>query len=375
MTIQSFEFDAHLAERCIAFRFDRYRSQPGWIPPFRAQLLRYYDPGFSFYSQPGNRHRHFVAAAGDRLLGHVTAIVNAELQRSEGSALGLLGLFECCEDEAVALDLIGTALDWLKREHAITRAWGPMNFDIWHEYRLKTRGFDRAAFFGEPCNPSAYPRYFRLAGFVPRETWASVEIEGEQSFREVMAPHGATEGDVTAAGYSFETVDPRSSRQVSDMHRIEVATLAGACGHTPLPLAGYASLLADYSRVVSTRFVTLLRAPTHEAVGLAIAYPDPSAAVRSMRGEHDLAARFRFAINSWPNERAIFYFLGILPEARRPQRGLGRALFHHVLGRLLAARYRKVVFALIASGSGARPIVGEPMRAAQSEYALFERAI
>ena len=66
MALTSFDFDPSLREAFINLGYDLYRGDRQWIPPLRAELLRQLSPEFPFYSQPGNRCRHFLAKAGGK---------------------------------------------------------------------------------------------------------------------------------------------------------------------------------------------------------------------------------------------------------------------------------------------------------------------
>jgi hypothetical protein len=100
-------------------------------------------------------------------------MVNAAIRDEDGTAVGLIGFFECVEDPVVATVLLDAARDWLREEHGLQRIWGPMNFDIWHSYRFMTRGFDQVPFYGEPDNKACYPT---SSSTLPSPYPASVEV-------------------------------------------------------------------------------------------------------------------------------------------------------------------------------------------------------
>ena len=72
-----------------------------------------------------------------------------------------------------------------------------LNRDIWHGYRLMTRGFDRPPFAGEPRNPATYPAIFEQAGFHVRRRWNTFEL-GRDALDDLLARF---EGAVLPAGY------------------------------------------------------------------------------------------------------------------------------------------------------------------------------
>ena len=375
MPIQSFAFDPALSETCVELRYDLHRSDLRWIPPLRSFLRRYYEPGFGFYQCADNYHRHFVAMANDAVIGHVTATIDGDLCVRQGQRIGAVGLFECIDDEAVAADLLDSAIAWLRDEHDVQRVLGPMAFDIWHEYRFKTAGFNMPVFLGEPYNPPRYPEYFLTAGLTALERWNTVQVTGRQALENLIAPFADNLQVLLDEGYRFDKVDRHNPRDFRAVFDVETGAFQDAVAYTRPPFEEYKLRLQAYARIAGTGLVNILRSPDGPAVGLSIVFSDPAKAVRAMRGEDGLAAQLRFLLRSWQRDRAIYYFIGAVPSELGRPRGLGRAMLHYTVKQILDAGYDTIAFALIGSGSRVRRILGDTIQSAQSEYTLYERAI
>ena len=177
MALESFTFDSDLTESFLGFGYDLYRDDLHWIPPPRRELRAQFEPTFSFYGKKGNAHRHFVSARGGRVVGRVSAMMNRDLKIGNGRPTGIFGFFDCIPDYAVAEELLGAASAWLADQGA-GAILGPMNFDIWHGYRVMTQGFDREPFYGEPYNKAYYPAFLTRFGFTAERRWNSVEVTG-----------------------------------------------------------------------------------------------------------------------------------------------------------------------------------------------------
>ena len=164
MTVHDFSDDTTLTDRMVRFGAELYRGDDNWIAPFQSSLRQQLSPSYRFCRKPGNDRMNFVAMDGGKTVGHAAAMVNADLRETDG-AVGTVGFFECVDHYAVAEKLFTAAIDWLRRVHGITRVWGPMNFDIWHDYRMMTRGFDRPVFdfttTAERLRQAVLPRLFR----------------------------------------------------------------------------------------------------------------------------------------------------------------------------------------------------------------------
>ncbi len=373
--IRSFEFDRALSEACVEFRYMLHRSDPRWIPPPRSLLRHYYQPDFGFYQCADNHHRHFAAIKGDAVIGHITATINGSLRDQEGQSIGLVGLFECVDDDSVAADLLGDAISWMCGEHGVRHVWGPMAFDIWHEYRFKTAGFGMPVFLGEPYNPPRYPGYFLRAGFTELERWNTVQVTGRQSLENLIAPFADNLQLLVDEGYRFHQVNRRDPRDCRAVYDLETVALRDALAYTRPSFEEYQLRLQAYARLAGTRFVSTLLAPDGRTTGLSVVFADPARAVRAMHGDDNLAARLRFLLRAWKRDRAIYYFIGALPAATGKPRGLGRAMLYYTVKQVLDAGYDSIAFALIGSASRVRKILGDAMQLAQSEYCLYERAI
>jgi hypothetical protein len=373
--IRSFAFDPALSEACVELRYELHRSDLHWIPPLRSFLRRYYEPGFGFYQCADNYHHHFVAMANGAVIGHVTATIDGNLCVRQGQRIGAVGLFECIDDEAVATDLLDSAIAWLRDEHDVQRVLGPMAFDIWHEYRFKTAGFDMPVFLGEPYNPPRYPEYFLRAGFTGLERWNTVQVTGRQALESLIAPFAGNLQALFREGYRFDQVDRHNPDDFRAVFEVETAAFQDAVAYTRPPFEEYQLRMQAFARIAGTQLVNILRAPDGRAVGLSIVFSDPAKAVRAMHGDDGLAARLRFVLRSRQRDRAIYYFIGAVPAARGRTRGLGRAMLNYTVKQVLDAGYDAIAFALIGSESRGRRILGNVMQLAQSEYTLYERAI
>src|SRR4029077_4517372 len=134
-------------------------------------------------------------------------------------------------------DLLLSAVEWLRSEHGVQRIRGPLNFDIWHGYRFMTRGFERARFFGEPCNPPYYPDLFKRSGFAVCRRWSSFELPGSLPPSGLSSAGGLSWRDFVARGYRFEAFGHRPfAESVGLLHQVLLQSFSSFPGYTPIPL-------------------------------------------------------------------------------------------------------------------------------------------
>ena len=145
MFITRFKHDQALSREFVDLEYRLYRNDPHWVPPLRRGRLREVGADNPLFQRPGHDRIHFLVHDGHHAVGRLVAAVSPDLRDEDGTPVGTVGMFECDESPAAASALLGAGVEWLREKHGIRRVWGPMNYDIWHGYRLMVRGFERAA--------------------------------------------------------------------------------------------------------------------------------------------------------------------------------------------------------------------------------------
>ena len=371
MAIQSFEFDRELSAAFAAFCDDLYRADCNWIPTSRSELLSQFAPEFFFYQGSGNRHRHFIASENGKTVGHVSALVNSELEDRDGTPVGSLGLFECVNNYAVAADLLEHATKWL-RENKLRRIWAPVNFDIWHGYRLMTRGFAEKTFYGEPYNKSYYPDFFARFGFAVKKTWDSLEITGRATLEKMIARFESRYRSVLDEKYRFKSIDMDDADELQQLYKVLVRSYQGFLGTTAFKFDSFERILIQYLKHFEARFVHLVHDPNGNIAAFSVAYPDYSDALRAVHAQVIRSSKPALRAQPPQAHRVIFYMIGATPEEIERRHGLGSAAYYYTLQQILGAGFETVLFAIIADDSGGRRLLGEEMRLAQRTYSLYE---
>lgn len=362
MLIHDFKFDRASSEAFLAFRRELHRDDVG-LTHGGAELAAFL-PEFAFHRRPGNDHRNFVARFDGRIVGHVSASVSAERRDRDGTPVGALGYFECVDDPSLPGALLGAAIGWLRDAHAIKRVWGPLNFDIWHGYRFMTSGFDEAPFLGEPRNKTYYPRAFERFGFFVRHEWSTIEIVGREELAALAAVSQHRHRDALAAGYSFRALDADCADDRRSLYDLEIAAFRQFLCYTPLPQSVFEAQFSAYTNRLSPRFFHLGFDPRGEAVAFAVAFPH-------QLGGLPVSSREAGAPSD-PSGRAVLYMVGVAPAEAVAQRGLGRAILHFTLRRLLEAGVDRLIVALITDETVRKSVFGDGTGQSRRTYALYE---
>jgi len=116
-----------------------YRTDPQWVPPLlveRHELLSARNPVFAHLTL-----RAWLACRGERVVGRISAQVDALYEQTHGARVGYFGLLEADDDAEVFAALLGIAEEWL-RAQGMTEIRGPFNLSINEECGLLVDGFD-----------------------------------------------------------------------------------------------------------------------------------------------------------------------------------------------------------------------------------------
>src|SRR6185436_6321785 len=199
MKVIDFDSDAGWLKRFLDFPRQHYASDSNWMPdPAELRLLT--DSGSS-----STKWRNFLALDGEEVCGRVSAIVNPRVCDEDGHPYGQLGFFECVNDLPTARLLIDSALHWLRSNlPAPGKILAPLNFDTWHAYRFRTKGFDEPTFFMEPHNPVYYSSLFAEHGFAPVAHYITKTVNDLSPLLAFWEPY---QRDLVAKGFTVRSFD------------------------------------------------------------------------------------------------------------------------------------------------------------------------
>jgi hypothetical protein len=366
-----FEHDPDMVRRYLRLVRRVHANDPLWVAPLERTTARMLSGENPFFESPANAFRGFALRRGGELAGHVLATVNGDHIGESGERIGALGFLEVEPEYTIFRQLIEPALAWLEDQAGASRVWATMNFDIWHGYRVMTRGFHLPPFLGEPRNGPWLPEFLECAGFERRKSWVSATTSRE--FLVGRAPFfRARHDEAMSDGYRIRQLQAGSPAEIARLHHLVVTSFEPFFAYTPVGLEPFASLLGGFLRLTGTELATVLEDPQGEAIGFSLAFADPMPVLKRLNGHDGLLSRWRALLPPAP-DRALHYMIGVLPGGRTLHAGLGSALMYDTLGRILEASYPQTTFALMADDSPARYFAMDQAKTAEREYALFER--
>ncbi|MBA2349517.1 MAG: hypothetical protein H0V81_14620 [Solirubrobacterales bacterium] len=125
----------------IKLPFRLYAGESNWVAPLLFERRQFLDPRKNPFFQHA-QVQLFLARREGRVVGRISAHIDANLDAFQGTEWGLFGFFECEDDPEVARALVEAARAWLAGRGRKTMV-GPMDFTTNDECGLLIEGHDR----------------------------------------------------------------------------------------------------------------------------------------------------------------------------------------------------------------------------------------
>lgn len=337
MKVVDFDADASLLQRFLDFPRRLHAADPNWLP----------DPGEARWLAAVAR-RKFLVMEGDDVYGRAAVMVNPRLCDGGGHLYGQLGFFECVDDLPGATLLIDAALEWLRTDMPEAQTvLAPINFDTWHSYRLRTRGFDRPTFLMEPYNPPYYPTLLTALGFAPVSHYLTKTVS---DLLALLTAWERYHQEVTARGYTFRSFNLAAWRdEIALLYRLSLAIFRENLFFVDISEDEFRALYEGLAAKINPDLLVFVLNPNDEPLGFSFAVPD-----HRQPGTVNLKT------------------VGILPGEYGA--GVGAALACEAYRRFRAKGFTRVNHCLMRAGNRANQFdrgLGEITR----EYALYARSL
>ncbi len=322
-----------------------FRGDPHWTPPLRGELLGSRLLGLTGLLTPKHPyHRsadviHFVARAGRRLLGRVSAAVNHRYNEHHRVKIGFFGFFDACNEFEVVEALLDSAREWLAGRGMETMR-GPGGYsNATHEANqaVLIDGFDHPPTVELTHNPPYYAEMLERYGLRKVKDYHAYMIriaEPSERLRRVAA--------AVQRRREIETRPIDKRRLHEEVNRIvEIYNEAWANNWGFLPLTDdEAGAMADTLQLVADPGLLRFASIDGELAAVLGALPDPFVPLQPtwnrlrdadlMRGLRLLRTRHRI-----PRMRLMFF--GVRPRFRKL--GIDAVLYHQVLAYALSHGY------------------------------------
>lgn len=149
-----------------------------------------FNPCHPFYRRGTSQCFVALDPATGLKLGRIAAFVDAKTKplnpQESHNSFGSFGYFECpLKSPSTACALLRAAEKWLA-EQGCNEVIGPIDFTIFHGYRIMSSGFERPAYLGEPRTPPHHRELLEQCGYSPRSTWRTYDFSADDHLAQVQ---------------------------------------------------------------------------------------------------------------------------------------------------------------------------------------------
>ena len=329
---------------------------PGeWVPPIKDSLRNELSDANSFFKRS---KAHFFMVEDEK--GEIQARLMAFIDNLAPRDIGFFGFYESCNNKEANQKLFSQAKEWFKKE-GVREIQGPMNFNIYNNYRLMTKGFDKKPFVGEPRNPEYYPLLLENMGFEVLETWRSWDLPAEVISQ---IRKGVEKKRVGSPQEKYQVKIPDLSKLEEELKRIypcAMEVFQENYNFTYIPLNEFLErFLSLRPFLIPGSFVVLEESSHQNPVGFTYGYVDPADLLIQANGD---GLKAQELLSKFGPEKMVLHTIGLHQDHRA--KDAFYCLAHPLIQ--LADQFPQAIGALAKSGPTVYDKVGKPTR----EYSVY----
>jgi len=309
--------------RFIDLPFRLHAGTP-WVPPLRLERWLFLNRRANAYFTHG-RAQYFLARRGERIVGRISAQVDAAYNEFHDNRWGMFGFLEFEEDAEVLAALLHVARGWL-RERGCDHMIGPMDFSMNDESGVLIEGHELEPLVRQPWHPPYYQRLCEQAGLTKEMDLLSWDLSVED--RSQLDPK-LFEFAERAAKTNEVTIRPMSRRHM----RREMDAFADVYnsawsrnwGFVPYGKADLDSYTLELKYLVNSPGWYMVAERHGETIGMAITVMDVNQVLKKMKGRLLPFGWWHFLRRHRTVDRLRVGFLGVKREYQHT--GAGAALY------------------------------------------------
>jgi len=349
-----------------------YSNEPNWVAPLRFERRQFLDRTKNPYFQHA-RAEYFLAEREGRVVGRITAQVDALLQEVQHSRGGQFGFFECeCDPEAAGA-LVDAAARWLAAQDCDAMV-GPQDFTMNDECGLLIEGHDRTPIVGTGWHHTYYRELLEGAGL--RKAMDLFMWELYIQNRDKVLPIIWELADRLEPEHGI-TIRHASKRDLkAEMRRfIEIYNVAWEhnWGYSPLTEAEIAHAAKTLKPILDEHWM-MFAEKDGEAIGVAVTVPDFNQVLHRLDGRL-LPLGWLTALRARRHiDRVRVGFLGVKPEWQHAGVAAGLYKEHFDMAEVTPQTWGEMGWILETNDPMNRAMEGMGGRIAR-RYRMFERTL
>jgi GNAT superfamily N-acetyltransferase len=349
-----------------------YSNEPNWVAPLRFERRQFLDRTKNPYFHHA-RAEYFLAEREGRVVGRITAQVDALLQEVQHSRGGQFGFFECERDPEAAGALVDAAARWLAAQGCDAMV-GPQDFTMNDECGLLIEGHDRTPIVGTGWHHTYYRELLEGAGL--RKAMDLFMWELYIQNRDKVLPIIWELADRLEPEHGI-TIRHASKRDLkAEMRRfIEIYNVAWEhnWGYSPLTEAEIAHAAKTLKPILDEHWM-MFAEKDGEAIGVAVTVPDFNQVLHRLDGRL-LPLGWLTALRARRHiDRVRVGFLGVKPEWQHAGVAAGLYKEHFDMAEVTPQTWGEMGWILETNDPMNRAMEGMGGRIAR-RYRMFERTL
>jgi hypothetical protein len=297
--------------RFIELPYLLYSRDPKWVPPLRSDARAVLDrERHPFYEH--SDASYFVAARAGQVVGRLGVLEHRPYNRVHATRHAAFTLFECEDDSDAACALFDAAFAWA-RARGLDRIVGPRGLGALDGYGVLVDGFDRPQLMTMTnYNPRWHPTLLERLGFAKEVDFVSYELDRDTFVMPGVVRHAAAraESALRIVRYPTRRALVEAARRIGETYN---RAFVDNWEYYPLTAREVDFVVDQVRPLADPRLMTFIAAGD-DIVGFVLAFPDVSAALRSMRGRLTPWGIARLLRERSRATRVALNGAGILPE-------------------------------------------------------------
>jgi hypothetical protein len=298
----------------IELPYRLHATSKQWIPPVRVERRMFHSRRMNAYFKHAGA-QEFLARRGGRVVGRISAQVDAAYDAQHGPGTGMFGFLELEDDSDVMRALLDAAKAWLT-ERGRTHMIGPMDYTMNDECGVLIEGFDREPMIKQPWHPPYYQQRVEEAGLdkaIDLYMW-ELEISDRAKILPVifeLAEQAQSKHGVTLRHLRRRDLSKNIKGVFGEVYNTAWKRNWGFVPYSDSDLKHYAEEL----QLVYDRNWFMSAEKDGETIGIAITVPDVNQLLKVMNGKVFPFGWFTFLFRRKKYiDRVRVGFLGVKPE-------------------------------------------------------------
>lgn len=255
MKIQSFNIDSKLLEDFIEFSKVHYAGD------------QYYSGQDSLSGE--HHHKLFLVYENNIIAGRAAALINTSLKYN-GSKSGVIGWYECIDNDGAAELLLSAACDFLIN-NGCDWVIGPINGTTWNKYRLTVPSQERP-FFLENYHKHWYLDQFQNNNFQPVASYYSSKISLQETTdkRVVQFEQTLKDKGIHVRNFNVENFN----EEIEKIYKVCIKSFSSNFLYTPVDFLSFKNMYDKVRLVLDPALVKIAEDLNGEPSGFLFAVPD-----------------------------------------------------------------------------------------------------